>query len=172
MLATIDAHVRGISCMSFEATPTEASGWIPEISGSVLRGTVVTGSSDMSIKTFYIVQVPPGTALLNELSFRDMLDLEHDLSLDSDMEDGDESNPSSSTRPRLAIQTGVEYQATCSCPMPSARQSPSGCMRCLNRGHTDLVRSLFIGEQATLSASYDSTIKVSRVGTSAAASSS
>jgi len=154
MLATIDAHVRGISCMSLEPTPTAASGWVPEIPGSTLRGTVVTGSSDMSIKTFYIVQVPPGTALLNELSFRDMLDLEHDLSLDSDMED--ENNP----RPKLVIQAGVEYQATCVCPLPSARQSPTGCMRCLNRGHTDLVRSLFIGEQVTLSASYDSTIKV------------
>lgn len=148
LLATVDAHGRGISCMSLEPSDSTTSGWVQEIPGSVLRGTVVTGSSDMSIKTFYIVQVPSNTPIDN-LTFRDMLDLD----LDSDMDD--------ETRPRFIIQPGVDYVAECQCPMPSTRaSSTAGCLRCLNRGHTDLVRSLHIGETVTLSASYDSTIKM------------
>lgn len=146
MLATIDAHMRGISCISFESS-SKAIGWKPQVPGSVLRGTVVTGSSDTSIKTFYIVQVPPGSKP-SEFSFRDMLDLDQD----SDAEDD------RLVRPQIVIQPGVEFKA-CVCSS-SARVSQSTCTRCGVRDHSDLVRSLSLGEQVVLSASYDSTVKV------------
>lgn len=101
----------------------------------------MTGSSDASIKTFHVVQLPP-SAELDEVTFRDMLDL-----------DGDEP------RVRYAIQAGVEYHAICACPVPT-RPSQSGCMRCFNRGHTEIVRSLYLRDEVTLSASYDKTIKM------------
>lgn len=129
--------------MALEPHPSPLSGWKPEIPGSTLRATVVTGSSDAFIKTFHIVQLPP-SAELDEVTFRDMLDLD----LDSD-----------SPRVRYAIQPGAEYHAICSCPAP-ARPSAAGCMRCFNRGHTELVRSLYLGDEVALSASYDKTIKM------------
>ncbi|BEI83150.1 hypothetical protein CcaverHIS002_0310180 [Cutaneotrichosporon cavernicola] len=139
--ASLDAHVRGITSMAFEPYSSSLAGWKPEVPGSVLCATLVTGSSDASIKTFHVVQLPP-SAELDEVTFRDMLDL-----------DADEP------RVRYAIQPGVEYHAVCACPVPT-RPSPSGCMRCFNRGHTELVRSLYLGDQVTLSASYDKTIKM------------
>lgn len=151
LLATIDAHVRGISCIGFEPYASPLSGWKQEVPGSVLRGTIVTGSSDWSIKTFHVVQLPPSAEDNETLTFRDMLGFDERL----------QSEVLTGTRPRIVIQPGVVYHATCSCPMPMTRTSTTGCSRCLNRGHTELVRSLHLGEQVTLSASYDSTIKVS-----------
>ncbi|CAK9780579.1 WD40 repeat-like protein [Cutaneotrichosporon oleaginosum] len=139
--ASLDAHVRGITSMAFEPHASRLAGWTPEVPGSTLRATLVTGSSDASIKTFHVVQLPP-SAELDEVTFRDMLDL-----------DADEP------RVRYAIQPGVAYHAVCVCPVPT-RPSPSGCMRCFNRGHTELVRSLYLGDHVTLSASYDKTIKM------------
>ncbi|WOO82387.1 F-box/WD repeat-containing protein lin-23 [Vanrija pseudolonga] len=150
LLATIDAHVRGISCIGFEPYASPLSGWKQEVPGSVLRGTIVTGSSDWSIKTFHVVQLPPSAEDNETLTFRDMLGFDERL----------QSEVLTGTRPRIVIQPGVVYHATCSCPMPMTRTSPAGCSRCLNRGHTELVRSLHLGEQVTLSASYDSTIKM------------
>lgn len=141
--ASLDAHVRGITSMAFEPHASALAGWTPEIPGSTLRATIVTGSSDASIKTFHIVQLPP-SAELDEVTFRDMLDL--DLEGDA-------------PRIRYAIQPGVEYHAVCSCAVPT-RPSQAGCMRCFNRGHTELVRSLYLGDEVALSASYDKTIKM------------
>lgn len=114
-----------------------------------LLGTIVTGSSDQLIKTFHIVQLPAAAELdrvreMQQVSFQDMLDGDTDSLTDS----------------RIVIRPGSEYKALCSCPMPSSRPNQTGCMRCFNRGHTDLVRSLHLLDKVTLSASYDSTIKV------------
>lgn len=158
LLASVNAHVRGISSIAFEPGSTPHSGWI-EIPGSTLLGTIVTGSSDHLIKTFHIVRLPPATELeqvteQDEVSFQDMLDLASNV-------DSSTSNADILTDSRIVIRPGSEYKALCSCPMPSSRPSSTGCMGCFNRGHTDLVRSLHLLDEVTLSASYDSTIKVS-----------
>jgi WD40 repeat protein len=146
LLTKIEAHLRGVSALAFEeATPAAPARWRPEFPGAVLRGTVVTGSSDNGVRMFHIVQVPPGTPQ-SDLSFRDMLDLEH-LAIDADGDADDDLGD----RPHLIIRPAIDYEAPCTCDLRI------GC-KCW---HKELVRSVFIGEQTVLSGSYDMTIKVS-----------
>lgn len=141
--------MKGISSLTFEPFASPLAGWEPDVPESVLLGTIVTGSSDASIKTFHIVQLPPWAKrhIDEALTFRDMLHLDtFDLCEDESVR-------------RIVIQRGVEYRAMCSCVLSNV-QNVTECRRCFNRGHKDLVRSLHLSDHVTLSASYDSTIKM------------
>lgn len=146
LITSYEAHHRGISSIGFEPCGApELSGWKPTTKGAVLKATLVTGSSDSTIKTFHLVEVPREYADEDQVTFQDM------------MVDAPAATASDT---RVVIQPGVEYWARCACPMPMTPPNSHGCLRCNNRGHTELVRSLHIGEDVTLSASYDSTIKM------------
>lgn len=201
-----------------------ASGWKQTIKGSTLLGTLVTGSSDSTIKTFFLVEVPPSYE--EEVSFEDMMadgavgaggtgfasfggsasalgsgggaggggwaghagsnasggpfgghagaggvgsgDMPM-ASSEEGPEGADDTGlptsepfvpPNSTDGRRVIFQPGPEYWARCACALPMTPPNAHGCLRCNNRGHTDLVRSLHVSEDVTLSASYDSTTKI------------
>lgn len=235
LVASCEAHSRGISSIGFEPAGSGggselAAGWKQTIKGSTLKGTLVTGSSDSTIKTFFLVEVP--ASYEEEVSFEDMMadpsnfppgvhpsffstsanpaatyshpavqaNLSHrsgpsgsggssgangggsaaggrgesDGSVGSvgpGAENGEEGDgehmegvegfvgPDEEGR-RVIFEPGPEYWARCACALPMTPPNAHGCLRCNNRGHTDLVRSLHVAEDVTLSASYDSTTKI------------
>lgn len=210
LVASCEAHSRGISSIGFEPATSGselAAGWKQTIKGSSLRGTLVTGSSDSTIKTFFLVEVP--ASYEEEVSFEDMMADPSNFpsgihpsffstssnpaaNYDSpavqapqrqtdpngagastcggggdngEREDEDEDEAEGFVSAgeegrRVIFQPGPEYWARCACALPMTPPNAHGCLRCNNRGHTDLVRSLHVAEDVTLSASYDSTTKI------------
>ena len=66
LLEMLEAHDRGIASIAFEP-PSPYSTWKSKMSGTKLEGTIVTGSSDASIKTSHLVEdpkVPSGGTML------------------------------------------------------------------------------------------------------------
>jgi hypothetical protein len=80
--------------------------------------------------------------------------------------DSDDANGGDTDRDADAeLSLEVAGQCWASCVCPARTQLPDQlalCTRCFNHGHTDLVRSVHIGEHVIISGSYDSTVKVSR----------
>lgn len=116
--------------------------------------------------------IPP----LRDLSLRDMLlHQEDEMGSEGDGEGDEESTTGwgSSFHGDIDPEAGVEDPtelslelagqcwASCACPGRPSTSDSALCTRCFNRGHTDLVRSVHLGEQVILSGSYDSTVKVS-----------
>lgn len=209
LVASCEAHSRGISSIGFEPAGSGsalAAGWTQTIPGSTLLGTLITGSSDSTIKTFFLVEVP--RAYDEQAAYADMVadpagwgggaGASHAVHLsggagasvggelgegegegergreggggvsgsgerDGDGDGGAEREafvPSGEDGRRVVFEAGVEYWARCACALPMAPANAHGCLRCNNRGHTDLVRALHVGEDVALSASYDSTTKI------------
>ncbi|EIW72921.1 hypothetical protein TREMEDRAFT_59082 [Tremella mesenterica DSM 1558] len=160
LLAAVEAHSRGIASVAFSSQPSPYSSFEPKM-GYTYKGTIITGSADASIRTFHLLArstssftsvrtvsselVPP----MEDLTFREMLDTEHDVDM----------SPINSDHDELVLDKGPICWASCICPQ-GTRVEGRSCGRCFNRGHTDLVRSLHLGEEVILSGSYDSTVKV------------
>jgi len=155
-------HSRGIASVAFEpASPyTE---WTPTVPGSVLRGTIITGCSDASIKKVDLVKLPRENELvppMRDLTFREMLE---DVTIASVPEsEGDLEEQVGEERANLVLDKARTCWASCVCPPGLVKPDNTRCGRCFNRGHTEIVRSLHLGEDVILSGSYDSTVKVSR----------
>jgi hypothetical protein len=105
----------------------------------------VTGSSDSTIRLCTLVtgrSIPEG---LDGLSINDA---------ETEMQSREED---------VRIVEGPLCWTDCLCP-PSLRKATStNCMRCWNRGHTGLVRSLHLEDDLVMSGGYDGTVKVSLV---------
>ena len=135
-------------------------------------GTIVTGSSDSSIKTSYLVAHPERGAKPKpptmDLTFREMLEVDLAVTPDSasaSLDYGEEEHEENEEdlegeREKLVIETGRTCYANCVCPPGYTKPKNMKCARCWNRGHTELVRTLHMGENVILSGSYDMTVKV------------
>lgn len=152
----------------------------PPSSHPALKGIIAIGSSDASIKVYHLISHVPGVDIvdaldivppLRDLTLRDMLHQHEDESeLGSDLEstvaddsfelDEDAIPVGLEANHELRLELAGQCWASCACPARPSGPEPSLCTRCYNRGHTDLVRSVFLGEKVILSASYDSTVKV------------
>jgi len=144
-LFTLDsAHPRGIASLDFKP----ASGGDhqnSEAEGDVVQGTIVTGSSDATIRLCTLVAKPSPPAGLDRLSIID----------------ADSNQTVSKEAHEARIVEGPSCWTDCLCP-PSIRKATStSCMRCWNRGHTGLVRSLHLKGDMVISGGYDGTVKVS-----------
>ena len=122
----------------------------------------MTGCSDASIKIFHLVTLPSGhghglVSPMRDLTLREML--EGDVSMAHD--EADERTEDSAAAEKLVIEKARTCWTSCVCPPGLAKPDSTKCGRCFNRGHTELVRSLHLGEEVMLSGSYDSTIRVS-----------
>jgi len=184
LLAIIEAaHIRGVASLDFlPATPSDEA----SETGRVVKGTIVSGSSDASVKIFHLVTVPASEAMelvppMRDLTFREMLDSDVVMSnspqmsepsvagpfvadlidLDDEDEDEDEDVRPENPQPRmLRIEEAPPCWRSCDCPQAMVPAQSSGCLRCWNKGHTDLVRSLCLKDDLFLSGSYDATVKI------------
>ena len=120
----------------------------------------MTGCSDASIKTFYLVTYPKGQASdlvppMRGLTFKEMLEADAVMAprvrAIGGVEERDEV---------LVIEKARQCWASCCCPLGLTKPDTVRCARCCNRGHTELVRSLSLSERVILSGSYDSSVKV------------
>ncbi|KAK4686990.1 hypothetical protein P7C73_g3140, partial [Tremellales sp. Uapishka_1] len=134
LLASISAHSKGIASIDFDPTPNGTS-----------VGTIVAGSSDASIRCYELVLAPR----VSSLSLSQPRVTAGDVDVDM-------RRPEQDT---LSVQSRFAYSASCNCPLGLGRPDGS-CGRCLNRGHTDLVRSVSLGQLVTTSGCYDSTVKM------------
>ncbi|KAL7420155.1 hypothetical protein Q5752_005121 [Cryptotrichosporon argae] len=167
LLANVDAEMRGISNIAFE--PATRSFSLPLAPGTTassptVLGTIVAGSSDASIKVFYLVRTQDTSAHMSIAEFLVMEDEEMGggASAGRDREAGERrrSQRESKKDDTIMIVPGHEHWAACACPSEVPRPDGVRCPRCLDRGHHELVRSLHIGEEVILSGSYDGTVKI------------
>ena len=175
LLASVEAHSRGIASIAFSTTPSPHLSYRPR-SGREFRGTIIAGSSDASIRTFYLSArtnrssvstyapsvngstaelVPP----MEDLTFREMLDTEDDVVMAPPTPVGP-IHPGGGAE-GLMLEGGPPCWSPCTCSA-GMRVEGRPCGRCMNRGHTDLVRSLHMSEDVIFSGSYDTTVKVGR----------
>ena len=145
-LACLEAHSRGISSLSVDFG--SASSRRPQTKDKQSRhiATIATGSSDASVKTFSLLA-----------DFSTMCDSERMRV------EGSQAPSEAAITARLYLKESHPCVAPCSCPPGLSRMDGYRCGRCLNRGHTDLVRGLSINRDVMLSASYDGNVRVSTV---------
>jgi WD40 repeat protein len=137
-------HPRGIASLDFKPGPT-GNHHDHDAEGDVIKGTIVTGSSDATIRLCTLVKGASLSESLDGLSISDA-----NTEIQSKEQD-------------LRIVEGPLCWTDCLCP-PSLRKATStNCMRCWNRGHTGLVRSLHLEADLVMSGGYDGTVKVSLV---------
>jgi len=100
-------------------------------------GTIATGSSDATVRLCHLVHP----------SLADSLD---NLSITN-----------AETHRDLIIEEGPVCWTDCVCPPALRKVNSTHCMRCWNRGHTALVRTLCLNGDNLISGGYDGTVKVS-----------
>lgn len=100
-------------------------------------GTIATGSSDATVRICHLVN-PSLADNLNELSIAD-----------------------TETQRDVIIEEGPVCWTDCVCPPALRKVNSTHCMRCWNRGHTALVRTLCLNGVNLISGGYDGTVKVS-----------
>ncbi|WVQ85681.1 hypothetical protein IAT38_007847 [Cryptococcus sp. DSM 104549] len=157
LLACIEGHTRGIASVDFTLCPPASLPSLP--AGQLCRGVIITGSSDASIKTFYLVE---------QKSSAPTVPSDSDVPMASDEDD---AHPAESTAPPvptellpdghslLLVEKGAAW-SPCVCPPGLAKVDYVKCLRCYNRGHIDLVRTVYMGRGVILSGSYDSNVKM------------
>ncbi|WWC85399.1 uncharacterized protein L201_000262 [Kwoniella dendrophila CBS 6074] len=163
LLFAIEGHSRGIASIDFSTLPSST---IPILEkGEIWKGSVVTGASDSSIKIFHLIEKD---RLIN------------DDEVQSNQKTSNTSNtifqiPLSEDK-LIYLKEDKSMWAPCICPPGLHRPITSSvesdnlhngvryqnqvCGRCLNKGHTELVRSVYLGEKIVVSGSYDSRVKV------------
>jgi WD40 repeat protein len=135
-------HPRGIASLDFKPA-SNGNHQNRQTEGDGIKGTIVTGSSDATIRLCTLVTGPSIPEGLDGLSIN-----ETDTEIQSKEQD-------------VRIVEGPLCWTDCLCP-PSIRKATStNCMRCWNRGHTGLVRSLHLEDDLVISGGYDGTVKVS-----------
>ena len=146
----MEAHTRSIAAVSF--TPANEPYYSPLSNRGMgtLLGTIATAGSDSAVKLFNLVGYSSRVGDGDRVSFMEMI--EDRFSVDTD-------EPNGCIIPRL--EKKVTCAAPCSCPPGLSRPDGRRCGRCLNRGHTDVVRSVCFNDGLLMSGSYDGTAKVS-----------
>ncbi|KAK8844693.1 hypothetical protein IAR55_006542 [Kwoniella newhampshirensis] len=164
LLSVLEAHNKGIASIDF----SPRTSFVPQSNG-VSKGSIVSGCSDASIKSFDLF----------ERSQRDMLNFpgKNDQNMTSttlseaEADDDFETEPDPSlsnlnllertSNYTLRIRENYRNWSPCICPPGLARVNENGgCGRCGNHGHTGLVRTVFLGDEVVVSGSYDATVKV------------
>jgi len=135
-LYTLDsAHPRGIASLDF----------LPSPKSGVIVGTIATGSSDATVRLCSLVSTPQSLeGGLQDLS----------ISTETETETGMEGR-------EVMIEEGPVCWTDCVCPPAIRKVNSTHCMRCSNRGHTALVRTLCLNGDLLISGGYDGTVKVS-----------
>jgi WD40 repeat protein len=155
-LFTLDsAHPRGIASLDFLPAPHSLSKPKSEVleEGNV-KGTIVTGSSDATIRLFDLVSSSSSGSVEQDSETNGTAQLSTrlgELSLVPEL-----IAPSS-----VSITEGEVCWTDCLCPPPMHKVNSTHCMRCWNRGHTALVRTLYLKGKLLISGGYDGTVKVS-----------
>ena len=170
-LVSLNPHTRGIASVAFDPAPSPQLTGRPRGKGGIILGTIVTGSSDASVKIFNLVQYPyvPGkTVIENAASDNESGDGAADD--DEDEDEGESSSTQVETgrteekpadpNQKLFLEKQTTCYSACICPPGLGRPNGTRCRRCLNRGHMELVRSVWINRDVILSGSYDGTVKV------------
>ena len=166
ILAHIEPHSRGIASVSFEPTLPTSSCWRPKRAGGVHKGTVVTGSSDSSVKIFHLVSYASPVSRTGSKSCSDAEDDRRVSFEDMILEDTGTPSSTSLQKPLevdacLTLEKRATCWAPCSCPPSLSRPDGRRCGRCLNRGHMELVRSVWLTDDVLLSGGYDGSVRVS-----------
>jgi WD40 repeat protein len=163
------AHPRGIASLDFLPAPQSRS--IPKEDGTVIKGYIVSGSSDATVRLSTLVTVPFGTSQeglvdpMEGLSFREMMSGNQDVDMFSPASAPAPAgeNDITTTASVVRILEGPVCWTDCLCPPALRKPDSTHCMRCWNRGHTALVRSLCLRHNIIISGGYDGTAKVSGI---------
>ncbi|ORY26513.1 WD40-repeat-containing domain protein [Naematelia encephala] len=161
LLASFEAHNRGIASITFDPSPIPPPNYRRRQTNSTYRGSIITGSSNATIKIFHLVSVPKDSEIeleppLRELTFRDMLEVGEQPTLRDDLGSFEEGQNGE----KLIIERGKRMWSDCVCSINPLQTEGMRCSNCMNRGHRDLVRSVFCTNGMVFSGSYDSTIKI------------
>ncbi|WVQ72337.1 hypothetical protein IAR50_001888 [Cryptococcus sp. DSM 104548] len=167
LLACIDGHHRGIASIDFCPALKD----LPYLrKGQICKGTIITGSSDASIKSFHLIEHDPSVPDV-DLSDLDMWSASESEPEDENIHNAHHPLPSppltqiptelTEENTKIALVERGVFWSPCVCPPGLMRPDVSGtCARCYNRGHLDLVRSVHLGKDVVFSASYDATVKI------------
>jgi len=164
-LVSLNPHTRGIASVAFDPTPPPYLAGRSRARGGIILGTIVTGSSDASVKIFNLVQYPstPGKTVI-EVADSDRGDVgdsdDEDESSSMNLEVGSAGYEAQDPDQKLYIEKRTTCYSACICPPGLGRPNGKRCGRCLNRGHMELVRSVWINRGVILSGSYDGSVKV------------
>jgi WD40 repeat protein len=142
-LASLEAHSRGIASLSVDFHPETFRGPARQYEDGKSLATIATGSSDASVKIFNLLissSRPSEPDLVGAEDGRDLPTAAHGT---------------------LHLEGAQPCVAPCSCPPGLSRMDGYRCGRCLNKGHTELVRGISINREVVLSASYDGSARVS-----------
>jgi WD40 repeat protein len=143
-------------------------------------GTIASGSSDASVRLFTLTSVAsdfqemPLVAPMQDLTFQEMLDTD-DVVMASSAQPlrppvtdisatpGGISGSDRFGTTMLRAEEGPTCWTECICPPGLSKPNASQCMRCWNRGHTNLVRTVCLQDDVVITGSYDATVKVSDI---------
>lgn len=170
LLTTVEAaHPRGIASLDFQPARPSSQG----ADGRRTVGTIVSGSSDATVRLFTLSTVPAGVDTDTEMPLvPPMRDLTFQEMLDTDMSASGQLSPAPPAQPHqpagayeeeervVHIDEGQLCWTECLCPPGLVKPDASHCMRCWNRGHTDLIRSVSLRDDVVFTGSYDTTVKV------------
>lgn len=157
------AHPGGIASLDFEPNASP-SPWQEEQDGRIVHGTIVSGSSDASVRFFTLVTLPAGSSEMplvppmQDLTFQEMLDTDDIIMAPAQPQLPFASDPPSG--PVVRIEEGPTCWTECLCPSGFTKPDASRCMRCYSRGHTNLVRTVCLQDDVVVTGSYDATVKV------------
>ncbi|WWC67245.1 uncharacterized protein I206_101152 [Kwoniella pini CBS 10737] len=176
LLLTIEAHSRGIASIDFSTALTSCVPILNE--NEKWKGSIVTGASDASIKTFQLIEKKIKISNHLEENMNLNQDQNHSIStssLNSFSMDQNSGNVKITyqaiTNKGTIISMKEDYEmfSPCICP-PGLHRPPlefinlnnnnSRCKRCGNKGHTELIRTVNLNEKIIISGSYDSKVKV------------
>ncbi|OCF34796.1 hypothetical protein I317_03995 [Kwoniella heveanensis CBS 569] len=163
LLYCIEAHSRGIASIDFSTIPLSDT-YQSSTETSLIRngkdserwiGSVVTGTSDASMKIFQLVEQDDGQVMaVDGSSASSPIATVEAASLSESYAIVPEGGK------KVYLKESVTMWAPCSCPPGLTRPDGVGCRRCGNRGHSELVRALNFGEDVVVSGSYDAKVKV------------
>ncbi|OCF60085.1 hypothetical protein L486_02761 [Kwoniella mangroviensis CBS 10435] len=181
LLFVKEAHSRGIASIDFSFEPTSCEPLLEK--GERWKGSLVTGASDASIKVFHLIERRLDSIMdvnldstLSEADGDGDGDRKIEDSMDIDTTSSNDTSSKVQYPQRTPINGKLVYLkedhtmwSPCVCPPGLGVSRPNlgdtdshsfeRCRRCGNRGHTELVRTVHIGERVVISGSYDSKVK-------------
>ncbi|WRT63281.1 uncharacterized protein IL334_000184 [Kwoniella shivajii] len=176
LLHVIEAHSRGIASIDFQTSLHPPSNLLDLHleTGDEWRGSIVTGASDASIKLFHLIERDVSFLRSNQQRQTATKELsENALAVGEGQMMDLGSTFTSDVADELSVENGKfvylkedkTMWAQCICPPGLHRPSSETngltiCKRCGNRGHSDLIRTVYMGENIVVSGSYDSRVKI------------